>query len=163
QITKGDFEVFAVDGLDESTGTIYISTNYGDARQRRLCSVKLDGSAFTDHTKGIGTLEATMAPDTKSFVSRWSSLTTPPSMSFCRTSQAGVDSCEALWKSNDLGAYHLTKPQFVDFKAEDGTVLHGLIYLPETSAGKKIPLLNNPYGGPHGQSVRDAWGGAGAL
>jgi dipeptidyl-peptidase-4 len=51
----------------------------------------------------------------------------------------------------------------VDFKAEDGTVLHGLIYLPPNSAGKKIPLLNNPYGGPHGQSVRDAWGGVNTL
>ncbi|HMF89530.1 MAG TPA: alpha/beta fold hydrolase [Candidatus Angelobacter sp.] len=163
QITKGDFEVFSIDGIDDATGTVYVITNYQDARQRRLCSVKLDGSGFTDHTKGIGTIDVTMAPDTKSYVSRWSSLTTPPSMSFCRTSQAGVASCEAQWKSNDLGSYRLTAPQFVDFKAEDGTVLHGEIYLPPNSEGKKIPLLNNPYGGPHGQSVRDAWGGAGML
>ena len=54
-------------------------------------------------------------------------------------------------------------PQFVDFKAEDGTVLRGVIYLPPDSAGKKVPLLNNPYGGPHGQSVRDRWGGANFL
>ena len=42
-------------------------------------------------------------------------------------------------------------------------MLHGLIFLPADSAGKKIPLLNNPYGGPHGQSVRDMWGGANFL
>ncbi len=159
QITKGDFEVFGLDAMDESTGTIYISTNYMDARQRRLCSVKLDGSDFQDLTKGIGTVEATMSPDTKAFVSRFSTVTTPPSMGFCRPGKG----CEVFWKSNSLDALHLTPPQFVDFKAEDGTVLHGLIYLPPNSAGKKIPLLNNPYGGPHGQSVRDAWGGQGAL
>jgi dipeptidyl-peptidase-4 len=159
QITKGDFEVFSIDGFDESTGTLYITTNYQDARQRRLCSVKLDGSGFTDHSKGVGTAEVVMAPDTKNFVSRFSTLTIPPNMSFCRTGKG----CDVIWKSKDMQAYNLVKPQFVDFKAEDGTVLHGEIYLPPNSEGKKIPLLNNPYGGPHGQSVRDAWGGAGML
>jgi dipeptidyl-peptidase-4 len=159
QITKGDFEVFGIDGVDENTGTVYVTTNYQDARQRRLCSVKLDGSAFMDYSKGTGTTEATMAPDTKNFVSRFSTLTTPPNMSFCRTGK----SCDVIWKSRDVQGYNLIKPQFVDFTAEDGTVLHGEIYLPPDSAGKKVPLLNNPYGGPHGQSVRDAWGGAGML
>src|SRR5262249_40388981 len=35
--------------------------------------------------------------------------------------------------------------------------------LPPNSEGKKIPLLNNPYGGPHGQSVRNSWAGVNAL
>ena len=39
----------------------------------------------------------------------------------------------------------------------------GSCFLPPDSEGKKVPLLNNPYGGPHGQSVRDAWGGADFL
>jgi dipeptidyl-peptidase 4 len=129
QITKGDFEVFAVDGIDDSTGTLYITTNAGDARQRHLCSVKLNGSGFQVLTgRQPGTHAADLSPDAKNYIDRFSALMTPP--------------------------------QFVDFKAEDGTVLHGLIYLPPDSAGKKIPLLNNPYGGPHGQNVRNAWGGA---
>ena len=33
QITKGDFEVFDIEGMDESTGTLYLNTNAGDARQ----------------------------------------------------------------------------------------------------------------------------------
>jgi dipeptidyl-peptidase-4 len=159
QITKGDFEVFSIDGIDEASGTVYVTTNYMDARQRRLCSVKLDGSGFGDMTKGIGTIDVTMAPDTKSFVTRHSSINNPPAMGFCHPGKG----CEPIWKSNDIQGLHLTPPQFVDFKAEDGTVLHGLIYLPPNSAGKKIPLLNNPYGGPHGQSVRDAWGGVNTL
>ena len=159
QITKGDFEVFDVKGLDESSGTLYVTTNVGDARVRHLCSVKLDGSGFQDLTQKAGTVDVDMAPDTRSYVSRYSSLMTPPNMAFCRTGK----SCNDFWKSNSLEALHLVPPQFVDFKADDGTVLHGLIYLPPNSEGKKIPLLNNPYGGPHGQSVRNAWGGAGLL
>jgi dipeptidyl-peptidase-4 len=159
QITKGDFEVFDVNGIDESTGTVYITTNYADARQRRLCSVKLDGSNFQDLSKGSGTEDVNMSPDTQNFVLRFSALMTPPSLSFCHTGKA----CDVFWKSKSLDALNLVAPQFVDFKAEDGTVLHGLIYLPPNSEGKKIPLLNNPYGGPHGQSVRDSWGAQGML
>jgi dipeptidyl-peptidase-4 len=158
QITKGDFEVFSPAGLDESTGTLFIETNAGDARQRHLCSVKLDGSNFQVLTKG-GTHQATVAPNAKYYVDHFSAIMTPPQLSFCRVG----GSCQAFWQSKSIDTFKLTPPRFVDFTAEDGTVLHGIIYLPPDSAGKKIPLLNNPYGGPHGQSVRDVWGGANFL
>jgi dipeptidyl-peptidase-4 len=159
QVTKGEFEVFAVDGVDEAGGYAYVTTNAGDARQRRLGRAKLDGSAFEDLTKVDGTTEATMSPDTQEYVARFSAIMTPPQLEYCLTGHT----CQTIWKSKSLDAYHLTPPQFVDFKADDGTVLHGIIYLPPDSAGKKIPLLNNPYGGPTGQSVRNAWGGTALL
>ncbi len=158
QITKGDFEVFSPAGINESTGTLFIETNAGDARQRHLCSVKLDGSNFQVLTKG-GTHQATVAPNAKYYVDHFSAIMTPPQLSFC---QVG-GSCQTFWQSKSIDTYKLTPPQFVDFTAEDGTVLHGLLYLPPDTDGKKIPLLNNPYGGPHGQSVRDTWGGANLL
>jgi dipeptidyl-peptidase 4 len=158
QITRGDFEVFEPAGMDESSGTLYLITNAGDARQRHLCSVKLDGSGFQTLTHG-GTHQATVAPNAKYYVDHFSALMTPPQLSFCRA----AGNCDVFWQSKSLDAYKLIPPQFVDFTAEDGTVLHGLIFLPQESAGKKVPLLNNPYGGPHGQSVRDTWGGANLL
>ncbi len=158
QITKGDFEVLSVDGIDESTATVYLTTNAGDDREHHLCSVKLDGSGFQILTKNQpGTHTAHLSPDTRNYVDGFSALMTPPQLAFCHTGS----SCDVFWKSKSLDAYKFAPPQFVDFKAEDGTVLRGLIYLPPDSAGKKVPLLNNPYGGPHGQSVRNAWGGQG--
>ena len=49
QITKGDFEVFDVEGAVENT--LFVTTNAGDDRQRHLCSVKLDGADFQCLTK----------------------------------------------------------------------------------------------------------------
>ncbi len=158
QITKGDFEVFDIEGAVENTGTLFLTTNAGDDRQRHLCSVKLDSTGFECLTKG-GTHAATVAPNGQYFVDHFSSLMTPPQLSFCRIG----GSCDIFWRSKSVDSLHLIAPQFVDFKAEDGTVLRGLLYLPPDSAGKKVPLLNNPYGGPHGQTVRDQWGGAGFL
>ncbi|MGZ4830699.1 MAG: DPP IV N-terminal domain-containing protein [Candidatus Angelobacter sp.] len=158
QITKGDFEVFDIEGAEEASGTIFVTTNAGDDRQRHLCSVKLDGTGFQCLTKG-GTHSATVSPNGQYFVDHFSSLMTPPQLSFCRVG----GSCDIFWRSKSVDSLNLIAPQFVDFKAEDGTVLRGLLYLPPDSAGKKVPLLNNPYGGPHGQTVRDLWGGAGFL
>jgi dipeptidyl-peptidase-4 len=158
QVTKGDFEVFEIAGSDDASNTLFVETNAGDDRQRHLCSVKLDGSAFQCLTKG-GTHTAAVAPNGKYFVDHFSSLMIPPQLAFCQVGGA----CDTFWKSKSIESMHLIAPQFVDFKADDGTVLRGLLYLPPNSEGKKVPLLNNPYGGPHGQSVRDTWGGANFL
>jgi dipeptidyl-peptidase 4 len=158
QITKGEFEVLAIDGMDDATGTVFVNANAGDARQRHLCSVKLDGTGFQCLTKG-GTHAATVSPNGQYYIDNYSALMTPPQLSFCRVG----GSCDIFWRSKSLDSLKLVAPQFVDFKAEDGTVLHGLLFLPPDSAGKKIPLLNNPYGGPTGQTVRDQWAGANLL
>jgi dipeptidyl-peptidase-4 len=160
QVTKGDFEVFGVAGVDEGSGTVYVNANPGDDREHHLCSVKLDGSNFQNLTRTQpGTHTVNFAPDARNYVDQFSAIMTPPQLSFCRIGGA----CDAIWKSKSIEGYKLTAPQFVDFKAEDGTLLRGLIYLPPDSAGGKIPLINNPYGGPHGQVVRNAWGGTGML
>jgi dipeptidyl-peptidase 4 len=160
QITKGDFEVFSTEAIDEASGTIYVTTNAGDDRQRHLCSAKLDGSGFEVLTKAQpGTHESTFAENARYYIDHFSALMTPPQLAFCKVS----GNCDVFWKSKSIEAYKLTPPQFVDFKAEDGTVLRGIIYLPAAAQGQKVPVLMNPYGGPHGQVVRDQWGSAGFL
>jgi len=158
QITKGDFEVFDIEGVDDATGTLFLNTNAGDARQRQLCSVKIDGSGFQVLTKG-GTHQTHFAPNGQYYVDHFSAMMSPPQLAFCRVG----GECNTFWQSKSVDPYKLVPPQFVDFKAEDGTIMHGVIYLPPDSNGKKVPLLNNPYGGPHIQTVRDQWGGAGFL
>ncbi|WDF67477.1 S9 family peptidase [Sphingobacterium oryzagri] len=45
----------------------------------------------------------------------------------------------------------------ITFKSRDGLTLHGYITLPKAAlAGKKVPLIVNPHGGPQG--IRDSWG-----
>lgn len=45
----------------------------------------------------------------------------------------------------------------ITFKSRDGLTLYGYITLPkEAKAGKKVPLIVNPHGGPQG--IRDSWG-----
>ena len=68
--------------------------------------------------------------------------------------------CKELWRSKELEEVDVLTPQFVDFKAEDGSLLHGVALLPKAgpmAAGGKFPLILSVYGGPREQLVRDAW------
>ncbi len=159
QITKGDFEVFSAEAVDEETHVLYFVANAGDDRQRHLCSVKLDGSDFQIISKDRpGTHDINFADNAKNYVETFSALMTPPQISICRIG----GSCQIFWQARTIAPYKLTPPQFVDFRADDGTVLRGLLYLPQ-NASAKVPLLMNPYGGPHGQVVRDHWSGTELL
>ena len=68
-------------------------------------------------------------------------------------------SCNTFWSSHAVTSYEFVNPQFVDFKADDGTILHGeLVMPPQASSERKAPVLMNPYGGPGAQEVQDRWG-----
>ena len=160
QITKGDFEVFSVEAVDETSGVLYLIANPHDDRQRHLCSTRLDGSNFQVLTEAQpGTHDTSFAPNARYYLDNFSALLTPPVLSFCRIG----GSCNAFWQSKSIDPYKLAPPEFVDFRADDGTLLHGLLYLPPGNSGKQVPVLMNPYGGPHGQEVRNHWIGTAML
>jgi dipeptidyl-peptidase-4 len=61
-----------------------------------------------------------------------------------------------VWQAgNVIADYGLRAPKYLEFKADDGTVLYGRLLLPpDAPAGAKIPLIINIYGGPAAQMVR---------
>jgi dipeptidyl-peptidase-4 len=158
QLTRGDFEVFDVAHVDEQAKLVYFTANAGDDRQRQLYRVRLDGSGVEQVSREPGTHQPTFGAGGRYYVDNSSARISPPRLSLCRV--GGAAACNVLWESPSLAAYNLAPPQFVDFRAEDGTVLHGeLIMPPGAPAGSKVPLVLYPYGGPGAQLVRDVWGG----
>ena len=159
QLTRGDWEVESIDGIDEKQGIVYFAANEGDWRQRNEFAVGLDGQHFRRISKLDGTHYADFDPrNAKYYVDNFSALMTPPAPSVCNID--GI--CSPFWKPHSVEAYNLLTPKFVEFKAADGvTVLEGEILLPPPGgpimANGKAPLILNPYGGPGGQSVRDLW------
>jgi dipeptidyl aminopeptidase/acylaminoacyl peptidase len=48
-----------------------------------------------------------------------------------------------------LSSFKLSAGEYVSFKSEDGTTVHGYIYKPlDFVAGKKYPTILRPHGGP---------------
>ena len=154
QLTKGDFAMLGVEAVDEDAGVVYFTCNQDDPRERQIYSVKLDGSSFEPVTEEDGTHHAVFAEDGKHFVDEFSALMTPPRTAICTTD----GDCKNVWKSRSVDDYGLTAPEFLEFKADDGSTLYGELLLPpESSSAGKIPLIVNIYGGPAAQLVTNSW------
>ena len=152
QLTKGDFEVLGIEGVDEATGTIFFSANKDDPRQVQLYSVQLDGSEFKALTNEEGIHSGNFSDDGKHYTHTFFGPRTATTITLC----AVGGTCSPVWKARDaIAEYGLRAPKYLEFKADDGTTLYGRLLLPpDAAASAKIPLIVNIYGGPAAQMVR---------
>jgi dipeptidyl-peptidase-4 len=163
QITKGDWEVSAVDAIDEGKGLVYFTGTAKTPLERHLYRVSLDGSAISRITIHNGTHGVNMAPDTSAFVDTYSDVMTPPKQEVARADGSLLRVINEN-KVPELADYHLSPPQFLSVKSHDGVPFNAfMIKPPDFDASKKYPVLVYTYGGPHAQVVVNAWGGNNAL
>ena len=159
QLTKGEWEVSAVDAVDEGKGLVYFTGTSKSPLERHLYRVSLDGSAVSRITIHNGTHGVSMAPDASAFVDTYSDAMTPPRQDVAR------GDCSLLRVINenkvaDLAEFHLVAPQFLSVKTHDGVLLNAwIIKPPDFDASRKYPVLIYTYGGPHAQVVLNAWEG----
>jgi len=153
QLTQGDFEVLGIDGVDEAAGTVFFSANKDDPRQMHIYSVQLDGSNSKALTSAEGFQFADFSDDGKHFTQTTLGPAASPQILLCASAGA---SCNPVWQArNSIAEYGLRAPKYLEFKADDGTLLYGSLLLPsDAPASGKIPLIVNIYGGPAGQMVR---------
>lgn len=160
QLESGDYEVIAIGGVDDQSGNVFFIANKEDPRQEKLFSVKFDGSGMQSLSPADGSYGANFAGDGKHFVETYSATLMPPRISVC----APAGPCQKIWEGRSLADYDPIAPKFLEFNADDGTVLYGYLILPRNAdASQKIPLIVHIYGGPAGQTVQNAWGGTNAL
>jgi dipeptidyl-peptidase-4 len=163
QITKGAWEVSAVDAVDEGKGLVYFSGTAKSPLERHLYRVSLDGSAISRITIHNGTHGVNMAPDASAFVDTYSDVLTPPRQDVARADGSLLRVINEN-KVAELAEYHLSAPQFLSVKAHDGVTLNAvMIKPPNFDESKKYPVLVFTYGGPHAQVVLNAWGGNTSL
>ena len=151
QLTHGDFEVLGVEGVDAAAGTVFFRANKDDPRQEQIFSVQLDGSGLKAVTSGEGIHASDFSDDGKHYTHMYFGPQTSTKITLC----AVGGSCYPVWDANDeIADYGLRAPKYLEFKADDGTVLYGRLLLPpEGTVSGKIPLIINIYGGPAAQMV----------
>ena len=159
QLEDGDYEVSSIKSVDLSSHTVYYLSNEGDARQQQIWSVKLDGTGKQRISKIDGFHDPNFADGTATYVDKFSDKMTPPALDFCHA--GGF--CQTLARGEMPKDYEIVPPEMLELKAADGkTTIYASLLLPKgATSPASVPLINNPYGGPHAQTVRDSWGGAG--
>ena len=152
QLTKGDFEVLGIEGVDEAAGTVFFLANKDDPRQVHIYSAQLDGSGFKALTNEEGIHSGNFSDDGKHYTQTFFGPHTATTIALC----AVGGECSPVWKARDaITEYGLRAPKYLEFKADDGTTLYGRLLLPPSATdGGKIPVIVNIYGGPAAQMVR---------
>src|SRR3984957_7981687 len=174
QLTKGDWEVSAIDAVDEKAGLIYFSATEKSPMERHLYRVGLDGSGFARITKEAGTHAVNFAPSAGSppalnmasnssafvsaFIDTYSNTMNPPRQDLLRPDGSRI----AVLNENkvaELANYQFSPVEFLQVKTHDGVMLNAwMIKPPDFEPHRKYPVLVYAYGGPHAQVLTNEWG-----
>jgi dipeptidyl-peptidase 4 len=156
-VTSGEWEVRTLHGVDEAGGWIYFSGTERSPIGGDVFRVRLDGSGRERLSTAAGTHVATFNPAFSLYIDSWSNVTTPPQVRLHRADGTEARTIDAN-PVEALGEYRLSKPEHVQVKTRDGFVMEAfLIKPPDFDPAKKYPVYQHTYGGPHAQTVKDAW------
>jgi dipeptidyl-peptidase 4 len=161
QITRGDRDVVAIVGMDESAGRVFFTANEPGPMEKQLFSIGLDGRGLRRISTEPGTHDITMAPGARFYIDTWSRAGVAPVVRLHsadgRPIRTLADNATLAASLESLGD---VRPEFFTFEASDGTPLDGwMIKPPDFDPSRKYPVLLYVYGGPGSQTVTDAWAG----
>ncbi len=159
QLTKGDWEVTSLVGVDEAAGVVYFTATEASALERQLYRVNLDGTGLTRITRQKGTHTPVLSPSGDALADTWSNHATPPRQELIRTDGSTTATLSGTG-SIDRAASPLNSMEFLTVKTHLGMEMNAwMMKPPEFNAARKYPVIVYVAGGPGEQIVREAWGG----
>jgi dipeptidyl-peptidase 4 len=161
QVTKGNYEVSELKGVDEKAGTVYYLAFSPDAINRDVFVVNLDGSNNKQISVKPGFNNAAFSSGFKYYVTSYSDANTPGYYELHRKDGTLVkmikDNKELTEKMKE---YRFVSKDFFRFTTSENIELNGWIMKPpDFDANKKYPVLMYVYGGPGSQSVMNVFMG----
>ncbi len=106
QLTSGDFEVGGIKSIDNTAHTVYYVSNEGNPIEQQVWSVQMDGTGKRQLTHSPGVHDAVFSSEGGLFIDTASDITTPPTVSFCRS-----DRCKPFWNSQPLTNFRHRVPK----------------------------------------------------
>ena len=164
QITKGNFDVIHIEGVDEKNGWLYYLASPDNPTQRYLYRVSLQGGMpeLMSPKEMKGTHAYSLSNDATYAVHRFSNFKTPPSAHLIHLADHKVIKTyteNAAFKKK-LESIKKVSTEFFRVKVDQGVELDGWCIKPsDVDSGKKYPVLFYVYGEPAGQTVLDRWDG----
>lgn len=158
-LTSGKWEVRNLYGVDEKNGWVYFSATKDSHIAENIYRVRLTGGEPERLSKSDGWHAAGFNKTFTHYVENWSDVTTPTQT---RLFAADGTPVRVLNENKvDVSAgYKLSKPEFLQVKTRDGFEMEAMmIKPPDFDPGKKYPVFQFTYAGPHAPSVANRWGG----
>lgn len=164
QLTRGDWVVTGLVGVDEKSGRVYFTGTKDDVLAINVYVLNLESPAKVERLGEAGFVHAaSMDKSGQTLLITRSSPSQPPQVYVAD----GKGKHLAWVEENRMDASHpyapfLSRhrmPTFGTIKAADGTVLHWRMITPVMEPGKRYPVFFEHYGGPGSQQVTKGWGG----
>jgi len=163
QITKGNWVVRAVDGIDEEKREVSIRLSGYYAGQDpyliHYARVKLDGSGMTMLTDANGTHRLSPSPDGRYYVDTYSRVDLAPVSELHRASDGSLVCEIERADATALKSAGWVAPEPFVAKGRDGkTDIYGVIWRPTNlDPNRKYPVIETIYAGPQGAFVPKDW------
>jgi dipeptidyl-peptidase 4 len=162
QVTKGNWDVIEIQGMDEENGLIYYLSAENGATQQELYVVSLDGSNKKKLSARKGNNSTSFSKGMKYFVNYHSDANTPSFISLHEANGKQIKVLEDNQALRDrLEKYDLPSKEFFQFDNGQGTKLNAWMIKPAGfDPNKTYPVFMTGYNGPGNNVVTDSWGGS---
>lgn len=168
QVTKGDWAIRqsgyhdpgpgrAVVGIDEKNKWIYFTAQEKSSIEHHLYRIKFNGKGMQRLSKEDGQHRVTFSPDAQYYIDRYSSRSTPPSLSLYKSDGTLV---QVLAESpvEKLTKFEMQYPEFLTIPTKDGFPMPAEILKPKDfDPSFKYPLILYVYQGPSQPTVANGW------
>lgn len=172
QVTKGNFEVTEINGVDEANRRIYYTLAWPRPMDRNLFVTDFDGKKTWQLTQGEGWHRVVMNEGMTKFYDFYSDLNNPQTVTlrnivFDKKKGASAVAEKTVNESAKLkaklGEYGFGKAEFIRVPNSKGDTLNGWMLKPANfDPNKKYPVLFCNYGGPGSQQVANRYGAVSA-
>lgn len=158
QITKGNWEVTEIYGVDEKTGTLYFQSTEESPITRNIYSIKLNGKDKKKLSAKNGVNNAEFSSTFNYFINTWSNANTP----YLTTINDNKGKEVRVLEDNQtvvkrMAEYSISNKEFFKVKI-NGQELNAWSIKPvDFDVTKKYPLFMFVYGGDGNQTVMDAY------
>jgi dipeptidyl-peptidase 4 len=164
-LTRGDFDVLEVKGVDDKGGWLYYVASPDNPAQKFLFRTRLDGKGKAERispSTEAGTHTYDRAPNYKVAIESYSSLGNPPVIRLVRL--PGNQIIRTLVDNAPLRARVASlrrgPVEWLTIPTAGGARMPGVLMKPaDFDSTRRYPLLFFVYGGPGNAEVEDKWGG----
>lgn len=161
-ITKGNFDVISIKGMNEKTGYVYFMASPDNATQRYLYKAKLFGNGKCERVSEAdmeGQHTYDMSPTCTWAIHGFSNAKTLPTavmqnMATGKNERTLIDNTEEQKRWDALGLHN---KEFVKVKSGNLTLDAWMIKPADFDATKKYPVIIDVYGEPANSTVQDKW------
>jgi dipeptidyl-peptidase 4 len=158
QLTRGEWMVEGLAGVDEARGLIYFTATRESPLETHLYVVSLEGGEPRKITGAPGKHAVVLDHAYARFVDTHDSLSQPPTVTLRSLDDGALVATIFDERDPRIDALALDPPELVSLPSRDGVTLHGAIFRPSAQFGPgPYPTLVQVYGGPHAQTVTNSW------